>query len=55
MVELSKFDSTFDIVSTDLRHILSIFVATYDYALFKKSVKIATYIFKRRGGREWLR
>ena len=36
---MSKFWGKFDIVSTDLRLILSVFVATDVYALFKKSVK----------------
>ena len=37
--KMSKFLGKFDIVSTDLRIILSNFVATDVYALFKKSIK----------------
>ena len=37
--KMSKFWGKFDIVSTDLRIILSNFVATDIYALFKKSIK----------------
>ena len=37
---MSQFGGKFDIVSTDLRIILSNFAATDDYGLFKKSIKI---------------
>ena len=37
--KMSKFWGKFDIVSKDLRIILSNFVATDVYALFKKSIK----------------
>ena len=50
-VKLSKFQGSFDIVTIDLRLILSKFVATDVYALFKKSVKkICNIMFKTRGG-----
>ena len=42
---LGKFD-----ISTDLRMILSNFVATDVNALFRSLKKIATYMFKTRGG-----
>ena len=49
--KMSKFYGEFDIVSTDLRIILSNFVATDVYTLFQKSFKkFATYKFKTRGG-----
>ena len=37
--KMSKFKGEFDIVSTDLRIILSNFVATDVYALLRKSIK----------------
>ena len=50
--KMSKFQGEFDIVSTDLRIILSNFVATDVYALFKKSIKkICNMMFEtKRGG-----
>ena len=49
--KMSKFWGKFDIVSTDLRIILSNFVATDVYALFKKSIKkICNMMFKTKGG-----
>ena len=49
--KMSKFYGEFDIVSTDLRIILSNFVATDVYALFKKSIKkICNIMFKTKGG-----
>ena len=49
--KMSKFQGKFDIVSTDLRIILSNFVETDVYALFKKSIKkICNMMFKTKGG-----
>ena len=48
--KMSKFYGKFDIVSTDLRIILSIFVATDVYALFKKSIKIICNVQNEGGG-----
>ena len=48
---MSKFYGKFDIVSTDLRIILSNFVATDVYALFKKSIKKnCNMMFKTKWG-----
>ena len=48
---MSQIEGKFDIVTTELRFILSNFVATDVYALFNMSdKKIATYMFKTRGG-----
>ena len=49
-VELSRFEGIFDIVSTEIRFILSIFVATDVNALFTKpGNKISYQVFKTRG------
>ena len=49
--KMSKFYGETDIVSTDLRIILSNFLATDVYALFKKSIKkICNMMFKTKGG-----
>ena len=50
--KLSKFEGEFVIVSIDLRIILSNYVATDVYALFKKSIKknLLRNVQKRGGG-----
>ena len=49
--KMSKFYGETDIVSTDLRSILSNFVATGIYSLFNSpSEKSATHMFKMREG-----
>ena len=49
--KMSKFYGETDIVSTYLRIILSNFVATDVYALFKKSIKkFCNMMFKTKGG-----